>query len=331
MGLDLHVSDLPPVLIALVAFAFGAAWGSFFNVAIYRWPRGLSVVKPASHCPYCRARIPGYLNIPILGYVLLRGKTACCGKPLSPRYPIVEALGAVLCVAVTQRFVLEAGPGAPLLGSALIALCYFAFAGGLLVATFVDLEWMEIPDEVSLPGAALGLVTAAYRDPPGLAAAALGAGGGFLAVQVLFVWTYEALLGRRGMGEGDSKLMMMIGAFLGWQGAVFALFAGALQGLLVAVYALLAGKRLTPARPDAAEGDDGDEQEHDNEHDNEHEHEQQHDHDAQGDPPPKWMGHLKLPFGPFLALGALEYLFFGPTLIELWLKLFEHGMALFGV
>jgi leader peptidase (prepilin peptidase)/N-methyltransferase len=318
----LLVADVPSWLLAVFAFMFGACWGSFFNVAIYRWPLGLSVVKPPSHCPYCRARIPGKHNIPIFGYLLLRGKTACCGNPLSARYPIVEALTAVLCVAVVERFVIAGDPNAPLVPACLIALCYFAFVGGLLIATFVDLEHMEIPDEVSLPGAALGLLTAVYRDPPGTESAAIGAGAGFLLIQVLFVWTYEALLGRRGMGEGDSKLLLMIGAFIGWQGAAFSLFAGAAQGLLVAAYALMTGKSLGPKDTD----DEGEDQEGDEPAQDAAAPEMP-DHSHEDDPPPAWIGHLKLPFGPFLALGALEYLFFGDTLVDAWLNLAGRAMT----
>jgi leader peptidase (prepilin peptidase)/N-methyltransferase len=209
----------------------------------------------------------------------------------------------------------------------LIAACYFAFVGGLLIATFVDLEHMEIPDEVSLPGAALGLVTAVYRDPPGVESAAIGAGAGFLLIQVLFVWTYEALLGRRGMGEGDSKLLLMIGAFIGWQGAAFSLFAGAAQGLIVAAYALLSGRSLGPK----GDGEHGEEKDV-HVHDDVHVHEQEHEDEDQGesDPPPAWIGHLKLPFGPFLALGALEYLFFGDTLVEVWLDIAGRAMTALG-
>jgi leader peptidase (prepilin peptidase)/N-methyltransferase len=269
-------------------------------------------VKPPSHCPSCRAIIPPYLNIPIFGFLILRGKTACCGQPLSPRYPIVEALSAVLCVALVQRYAVGAPEGTTLMRAALTALCYFAFAGGLLIATFVDLERMEIPDEVSLPGAALGLATAVWRDPPGAADAALGAGAAFLTVQVLFVWCYELLLGRRGMGEGDSKLLLMIGAFLGWQGAAFALFAGAAQGLVAAGVAFVANRGKPPAPPPAerepplAPQSDADLAREEDELD---------------DPPPTWIGHHKLPFGPFLALGALEHLFFGDRLTELWMRL----------
>ena len=182
---------------------------------------------------------------------------------------------------------------------------------------------MEIPDEVSLPGAALGLLTAVYRDPPGVEAAAIGAGGGFLLIQVLFVWTYEALLGRRGMGEGDSKLLLMIGAFIGWQGAVFSLFAGAAQGLVVAVYGY--SSRATQLGPSAAPDD-----EHDDENENEEREENESGtHAHEDDPPAKWIGHLKLPFGPFLALGALEYLFFGDQLVDAWLGLMQRATQLF--
>jgi leader peptidase (prepilin peptidase)/N-methyltransferase len=317
---ELLAAEIPPWAVALIAFLFGAAWGSFFNVAIYRWPLGLSVVRPASHCPSCRAIVPAYLNVPIFGYLFLRGKTACCGQPLSPRYPIVEALSAVLCVALAQRYIVAAPEGTLLSHGALTTLCYFAFAGGLLIATFVDLERMEIPDEVSLPGAALGLATAVWRDPPGAADAALGAGAGFLVVQVLFVWCYELVLGRRGMGEGDSKLLLMIGAFLGWQGAAFALFAGAAQGLVAAAVGLVLGRtRLeTPALPSAQDKADAVRAEPapidvpDPAEDGEA--------DDLDEPPPRWIGHHKLPFGPFLALGALEYLFFGDRLLELWMR-----------
>jgi leader peptidase (prepilin peptidase)/N-methyltransferase len=298
----LLVSDLAPALVLGIGFVFGAIWGSFFNVAIYRWPRDMSVVVPPSHCPSCGARVPAYLNLPILSYILLRGRTACCGKPLSPRYPLVELASAALCCALAQRFVVAAPPDTSLLHACVAVLCYFWFCGGLLIATFVDLERMEIPDEVSLPGAALGLATAAIRPGPGVESAALGAGGAYLFIQVLFVWGYERLTGRRGMGEGDSKLLLMIGAFIGWRGALFALFAGAMQGLVVAVIGLLSGQKLTPEPPaddlPAGVADDAA--------------------DEESDPPPRHVGHIKVPFGPFLALGALEYLFFGDRLFEIW-------------
>jgi leader peptidase (prepilin peptidase)/N-methyltransferase len=286
-------SELPPLFVYVAAFLFGSTWGSFFNVAIYRWPREMSVVRPASHCPACGKPVPAYRNVPIFGWLFLRGKAACCGAKLSPRYVAVEALAGAVAVALAHRFVVNAAEGRTLIGAIAECAVYFAFVGGLIVATFVDLEFMEIPDEVSLPGAALGLATAGLRGLPGAEAAALGAGGGFLICQLLFVWTYEHLTGRRGMGEGDSKLLMMIGAFVGWRGVLFALLGGAVQGVLAALLLYAIGKPLAPTPP-PREGDD----------DNEDEREE--------DDSPA----LRMPFGPFLALGAIEFLFFGDRLID---------------
>ena len=313
--MDLTVADVPRGFALGFAFLFGSIWGSFFNVAIYRWPRDMSVVRPPSNCPGCGAPVAARYNVPILGFLLLRGKTACCGAKLSVRYPIVEALSGVLCVAVTQRFFFGAGPEASALHAAGSALCYFAFVGGLVIATFVDLEHMQIPDEVSLPGAALGLISVMWRDPAHVADAALGAGFGFLVVQVVFVWSYELLTGRRGMGEGDSKLLMMIGAFLGYQGVLFSVFVGAAQGLIAFVIARVFGKKepepaAEPPPPAAAGPEDDATIEEDDEDD---------------EPDPQYWGHLKLPFGPFLALGALEFLFFGDYLIDVWFGLFSYS------
>jgi leader peptidase (prepilin peptidase)/N-methyltransferase len=350
----LLVSEVPPGLVLAFAALFGACWGSFFNVAIYRWPRDLSVVRPPSSCPGCGAPVAARFNLPIVGYFILRGRTACCGAPLSIRYPIVEALSAVLCVAIVQRFLLGAPEDTTLLRAGFIALSYFAFVGALVIATFVDLEFMEIPDEVSLPGAALGLATAVVRDPTNIADMALGAGFGFLVVQVVFVWAYELMTGRRGMGEGDAKLLLMIGAFLGYQGVLFSVFVGAAQGLIAFVVGRLVGAGAGLTKPDGvAAGEPGSgsaarelgaddavsgvhapatasraEPVADAATSGAHAriaprtfHVGQADlaaDELDDEPEPSYWGHLKLPFGPFLALGALEFLFFGPAAIELW-------------
>jgi leader peptidase (prepilin peptidase)/N-methyltransferase len=314
----LLATDLPAWLVRTTAALFGALWGSFFNVAIYRWPRGMSVVKPPSHCPACGAPVRWYRNVPVLAYLWMRGRASCCGAKLTPRYVWVEALSGVLGLAVAERFFVNAdgGVGAAALETAL----YFTFVGGLLIATFVDLEWMEIPDEVSLPGAALGLATVGLRSAPGAVSAAVGAGVGFLIVQVLFVWTYELLTGRRGMGEGDAKLLLYIGAFLGWEAVLFALVAGSLQGLIAAGLATALGIPLVPSNPEltaelarasaatpsplAASVSD----------------------DAPGrDPGQSDLGADEpsapmMVFGPMLALSALEFLFFGDAIVA-WLAL----------
>lgn len=299
----LAAGDMPVWLVRVTAFIFGALWGSFFNVAIYRWPRGMSVVRPPSHCPTCGAPVRWYLNVPVLGYLLLGGRARCCGAKLTARYVWVELLSAVLALAVAERFFVRAGD-APLTAATLETLLYFTFVGGLLVATFVDLEWMEIPDEVSLPGAALGLATVGFRADPGAVSAAVGAGVGYLTVQVLFVWSYELLTGRRGMGEGDAKLLLMIGAFLGWESVLFSLVAGSLQGLVAAGLATAFGVPLVPALSDdepvetpadaeaaAPEPEGGLEE------------------------PSRESSAPKMVFGPMLALSAIEFLFFGDAIL----------------
>ena len=351
----LIVSDLPVWMLRAAAFVFGALWGSFFNVAIYRWPREMSVVTPPSHCPQCKTDIPAHRNIPILGWFLLRGKTACCGKKLSARYMLVELVTAVLCVAVVERYIIGQSPSASLSETAVTSLLFFFFVGGQLVATFVDLEWMEIPDEVSIGGAALGLATVGLRQPgPDAVEVALGAGGAFLLVQILLVWSWERLTGRRGMGEGDSKFLMFIGAFLGWKGALFALVGGAFQGMIFALVSGIAGRREKPP----SEGEDEAPEERDEAEDE--------DDESEEDASDRWVPpaplelrdgttaklsegakHLEveddrgrllwdyravdpdtnplrraIPFGPFLALAALEFLFFGDRLIDLYLDLF---------
>ena len=297
-------AELSPWLVRMIAFVWGAMWGSFFNVAIYRWPLGMSVVSPPSHCPHCKTAIPAYRNLPIVGWLLLRGKAACCGEPVSARYPAIELLTAVLTVAVAEVFIVDAVAETSILYATFQSLLYFIFVGGLIVATFVDLEWMEIPDEVSLPGAALGLVSAPWRAWPGATQAAVGAGAGFLIVQLVFVWGYERLTGRRGMGEGDAKLLLMIGAFTGLKGVIFALVAGSLQGIAYTIFALTTGRRLTPSiAPRPFDGDVAPE--------------------TQDEQDPS-AGGLKVPFGPFLALGALEYLFAGEPLIEAYFGLIQR-------
>lgn len=309
----LLASDLPVWLVRCTAFMFGAVWGSFFNVAIYRWPREMSVVSPPSHCPACGAPVRWYLNLPIFGYLLLRGKARCCGAPMTARYVWVEAISGVLCLALFERMVVDA-PRMYALPAVLQALLYFAFVGGLIIATFVDLEWIEIPDEVSLPGTALGLCTVSYRQAPGALEAAVGAGLGFLIVQVLFVWLYELATGRRGMGEGDAKLLMMIGAFVGWEGVLFCLVAGSLQGLVAAAVLRVTGRPLVPERPDL-------EAEIARAHGEAPPSAPESDTQGAQTEAPDEAGAPMMVFGPLLALSAIEYLFFGDALVGFYLRL----------
>jgi len=177
----------------------------------------MSVVTPPSHCPSCGEPVKAINNVPIFGWLWLRGRAACCNAKLTPRYPLVELMSALLCVALAERFLVRAEHDVTALDGSLLTLVYFAFVGGLVVAAFVDLEWMEIPDEVSLPGAALGLLTATFRPDPGVADAALGAGAGYLAVQIVFVIVRmgvdrEAL---RGLGTEQGDVLGVLAHGLG--------------------------------------------------------------------------------------------------------------------
>lgn len=330
----LVVGDFPQWMIWGPAFLFGALWGSFFNVAIYRWPKEMSVVSPASHCPSCGAPVPWYRNVPLWAYLSQRGRAACCGAKMTPRYFLVELLSGVLCLALFHRGVVLADPTAAISPLLIESLLLFFFVGGLIIATFTDLEWMMIPDEVSLGGAALGLATVSFRSFPDPVDAAVGAGVGFLSIQLLAVYFYERLTGRRGMGEGDSKLLLFIGAFLGWKGVLFSILAGSVQGVFVAILGMVTGSRVGPpddlsydpgpfneegAPESRCEDREGDiaalrqvsEQEDPSEEAGAEEEELE---EFDGAP-------MKLPFGPFLALGALEFLFFGPQIIEWYLGL----------
>jgi leader peptidase (prepilin peptidase)/N-methyltransferase len=211
-----------------MALALGAATGSFLNVAIYRMPRGESVVAPRSHCTTCERVIPWYDNLPVLSWLLLRGRCRGCGQPFSIRYPIVEALTAIILLGLTLQF-----------GWTMALAFAFYFACSLLVVTYIDLDHRLILDKITLPGIAVGLLFALVVPPaemrwPAVQSWAIGTlvGGGILWV---VAWAYELATGREGMGGGDIKLLAMIGAFLGWQGVLLSLLMASLIGSIVGV------------------------------------------------------------------------------------------------
>ncbi len=228
-------------MLDLFAIVLGLIIGSFLNVCIWRLPRNLSIVRPRSLCPSCHQPIPWYENVPILSYILLRGRCRRCGSAISIRYPIVEILTAVLSWLVWRKYGLSAGY--PL---------YFAFAASLLMVSVIDLDHRIIPDVVSIPGTVVGLMCAAFFPYLSLLDSLIGilVGGGSLYV-VAFL--YAAATHREGLGGGDIKLMAMVGAFLGWRGALFAIFFGSLVGSVVGVIAMIArradGKMPIPFGP----------------------------------------------------------------------------------
>jgi len=208
----------------LIVFVFGSVIGSFLNVCIYRIPRNQSIIIPSSRCPSCNNPISPFDNIPILSYILLRGKCRYCKKNISLRYPLVEALNAFLYVVVFWRY----GPGWN-------SVLYCILVSSLLVITFIDLDFQIIPDRITLAGIPVGLIAGSFLlTDPFLRAAQLGykaSLSGFLVGGGLFYLV--AVLSRGGMGGGDIKMMAMVGALLGWKSVLLTMFLGSLAGSVV--------------------------------------------------------------------------------------------------
>ena len=235
------MSTYPLALWVVLAGVFGLAVGSFLNVVICRVPAGESVISPPSHCPSCGHTIRSWHNVPVLGWLMLRGRCADCAAPISARYPIVEAATAGLFALVTMRI------GQLDLDAALPAYLYLAAAG--LALALIDVDHRRLPDRIVLPSylvlAALLLIASAVsRDWWALARAGLGAAVLFACYALLAVGHPS---GSSAMGFGDVKLAGLLGGLLGylsWPALAVGAFAGFLFGAVVGV-ALLGTGRCT--------------------------------------------------------------------------------------
>ncbi|HEX5724922.1 MAG TPA: prepilin peptidase [Longimicrobiaceae bacterium] len=212
---------MPDWLLWVYAVLVGASAGSFLNVCIYRWPAGESVVSPPSRCPACGAAIRWYDNVPVLGWLWLRGRCRACRAPISVQYPLIELTTASLWLAAVLRHGLS--------WQALASAVFFTL---LLGIALTDARCYIIPDEFTLGGLVIGL--ALSLAPGGIAPlwSLLGAALGFgllWVVAVLGEWLFR----KPAMGGGDIKMMAMVGAFLGPAGVVLTLFLGALFGSLI--------------------------------------------------------------------------------------------------
>lgn len=255
----------------ILTFVIGAVIGSFMNVCIYRLPRNLSIISPSSRCPSCQSPVRPYDNIPIISYMILKGRCRDCGTPISFRYPLVESLNAIMYTLIIWRFGL--GWHIPFM---------FAFISGLIVITFIDLDFQIIPDSITLTGIPIGLIASTItipdpfsrEHPVGFINSLIGivSGGGlFYLIAILG----EKAFGQEAMGGGDIKLMAMVGSFLGWKSIILTTFAASLTGSVVGImYMIIKGK-------------------------------------GRG---------MKIPFGPFLALGAIVSLFFGQEILAIYLR-----------
>ncbi|MEZ4293697.1 MAG: prepilin peptidase [Polyangiaceae bacterium] len=305
------LADLPAWFVIAFAVPFGLIWGSFLNVVIHRLPREKSVVRPGSACPACGTPIRAWDNVPVLGYVFLRGKARCCGAKLSPRYPLVELIGGVLALAVLEVLVTPSAASTPIAKSLAVFCAGLALALGMVATAFIDLEHMIVPDSITYGGTALGLATASFRGLT-IVDALIGAAAGFAIVWLPFIVLYPRIRGGKvGMGLGDAKLLMVAGAWFGWPGALVVLGAGAVQGTLGALVLLGAKGKI----------EDPEEVRREREELREElarmtpEERAEVEKELAGDPlleePDEGVGNARLAFGPFLALAIIEYLLFG--------------------
>ena len=280
-------SDLPPLVgaFSLVwAFVLGAAWGSFTNVVIARVPAGESVVRPRSRCPQCKTQIAGFDNIPVFSWIFLRGRCRTCKATISWRYPFVEALLGIAGMAVVARH-----------GWSVQALELYTFTLILTAIAFVDLDTWTVPNPLWMALVGSGLGFAAVRawldgSVQVLVDRGIGAGGAGICLGA-FAVLMTGILRRVGrlapdqhaMGWGDPLILIGVGAYLGWILLPVVLFIASLEGSVVGI-ALWARGGLKGDKPVSASDDWI---------------------------PPK----AAVPFGPFLALGALQAAFFGDALV----------------
>ncbi len=306
------IADLPVGFMRGVVIVFGLLWGSFLNVVIYRVPLEMSVVTPPSHCPACGKPIAAYDNIPVLTYVILRGRARCCGAKMSVRYPIVELIGGVLSIAIFEVIIRRLPIDTTVARGVAIYAADFALCMGLVAAAFIDAEHMYLPDPITIGGAILGIGTSSLHDLS-YVESIVGAAAGFVGVWLPFVVLYKVVRGKSGMGLGDAKLTMLAGAWFGWPGALFVFFAGALQGTIGALVIYFVRGRIEEPesvradreqlQKEAASGDEEAKQ-------------ILADDPLLGAPPGDGLMASRLSFGPFLILACLEMLFVGDWVHE---------------
>jgi len=222
----------PIVLIA--AGIAGLCFGSFLNVCILRLPADQSLLRPPSTCPRCHKPIAWYDNIPVVSWLVLRGKCRACGNPISLQYPLIEALVGVLWIAAYLAW----------------GLSVHALAGALLGTILLgigitDARHYLIPDQYTWGGLVIGLAASLVGGWQGFLQAVIGAAAGFGLLYVVGM-AGKWMFGEEAMGGGDIKMMAMVGAFVGWKGVLLTIFGGALLGTLVFVPISLRTKKLVP-------------------------------------------------------------------------------------
>ena len=215
----------------VIIIVLGMAWGSFLNVVIFRLPRRMSLLHPPSTCPQCQQRIKFYHNIPVISYAVLGGKCRYCRAKIPLSYFLVEIITPLSFLLLYQFYSLE---------PFFFAACLFASA--MIALGFIDFFHQILPDAITLPGAALALAFAFFREDMTFLQSLLGlaVGAGFL----LFVYgAYYLLRKKEGLGLGDVTMMLLIGAFLGWKLTIFTLLAASTLGAVVGVFLIFYRKK----------------------------------------------------------------------------------------
>ncbi|MHB8383645.1 MAG: prepilin peptidase [Candidatus Binataceae bacterium] len=272
--------DLPSGVGAALAFVLGAIIGSFANSVGFRLPRDISIVAPRSFCESCERAIPFWANIPILGYIGLRGRCLMCGAAIPFRHFMTELGLAIIALYLFLGFPLGD------------AITRFILCAALFVVALIDYDWRLIPNLVTFPGMLIGFVLVTLFVPEvGLKSSLIGI---FIGGGVLFLtgYLYELVRGREGVGMGDVWLLGMVGAFLGWPGVIFTLFFGSMLGAAGGIiFAMTGGQTIAPvAEPtgDQVEADAS-------------------------------IMQTTVPFGPFLAVAAGAFALFQPQLTRWYL------------
>jgi len=301
--------DLPPEFVTSVAVVLGLVLGSFLNVVIYRLPRGVSLLWPGSTCPACGHKIAAYDNIPVVSWVLLLGRGRCCRVRISPRYPLVETISGLYAWALVYAIVADMPADTPWWRVILVFVMHLSLGLSLVAAAFIDLEFMILPDAITLGLTVIGLATASLRVGMDYRSSLQGAVLGFLGIWLPFDVLYRRIRGKVGMGLGDAKLVMLAGAWFGWQGALFALLAGSVQGTFAMIAVLVARGRID--EPEAVTEERKARLEELERASTEEERirlEQEIAADpVLAQPPTARLASAKFAFGPFLALAIIEF------------------------
>jgi len=214
----------------------GLALGSFLNVVIYRLPEGKSIIKPRSSCPSCGYTIPPYLNIPVLSWILLRGKCKSCGEKISLRYPFVELISGIIVLGYYVW-----------LGPTWQFPIYSILTLALLAVFLIDYDHYIIPNEITYPGIIIGLGLSLLNPEITPVESLLGilvGGGGLFLIAVIGDWLFK----KESMGGGDIKLAAMLGSFLGWQKILFVFIASSVVGLVISIIVMLFSSSLRDSR-----------------------------------------------------------------------------------